>query len=366
MSEVAVHNHVTDIDAVNQIKLTNLAACAGCAAKMGARELAQVLFPLKKYDNPNLIVGLKISDDAAVYRLGPDLAIVQTVDFSPPVVNDAYLFGAIAAANAMSDVYAMGGEVLMGLNIVAFPADLPPAVLSRILQGGADKMAEVGAVVAGGHTVIDVEPKYGIAVTGSIHPDRVFTKGGAIAGDLLYLTKPLGTGLLNTAHKREVVDPADMQAALDSMTRLNRRASQLLRELGHSFVHACTDITGFGILGHSSEMSDHSEGIDLILKAEKLPLLPGARRYAQEGCSPGGAGRNRQHLQGPGAKRVKLRPDLEPDLEDILFDPQTSGGLFFAIPADKAAELESLFEKAGEPLWLVGEVRPGTALVIVE
>jgi selenide, water dikinase len=333
---------------------------------MGPKDLEQVLLPLKKYDNPNLIVGLKASDDAAVYRLGPDLAVVQTVDFFPPVVDDPYLYGAIAAANAMSDVYAMGGEVLMGINIVAFPGNLPSAILSLILQGGADKMAEVGAVVAGGHTVIDTEPKYGISVTGTVHPDRVFTKGGAKAGDLLYLTKPLGTGLITTAHKRAVVDLTDLKAATDSMTRLNRQAAQLLRELGHSSIHACTDITGFGILGHASEMADHSAGVDLVIKAATLPLLPGARRYAQEGCIPGGAGRNRLFLQEEGAEKVKISPLVEADLEDLLFDPQTSGGLFFAIPAEKGAEVEDRFKNAGEPLWLVGEVRPGTALVVVE
>lgn len=333
---------------------------------MGPKDLEQVLLPLKKYDNPNLIVGLKVSDDAAVYRLTPDLAVVQTVDFFPPVVDDPYLYGSIAAANSMSDVYAMGGEVLMGINIVAFPANLPPMILSRILQGGADKMAEVGAVVAGGHTVTDTEPKYGISVTGSVHPDRVFTKGGAQAGDKLYLTKPLGTGLITTAHKRDRVDLNDLKVATDSMVRLNRNASQLLRELGHTYVHACTDITGFGILGHASEMADHSHGIDLVINAEKLPLLPGALRYAQEGFSPGGAGRNRSFLQEEGAEKVKVDPGIELDLETMLFDPQTSGGLFFAIPAEKAAELEQLFEQAGEPLWPVGEVRPGTALVIVE
>ncbi|MDB5079313.1 MAG: selenide, water dikinase [Chloroflexi bacterium] len=333
---------------------------------MGPKDLEQVLLPLKKYDNPNLIVGLKISDDAAVYRLSPDLAVVQTVDFFPPVVDDPYLYGAIAAANSMSDVYAMGGEVLMGINIVAFPGNLPSSILSLILQGGADKMAEVGAVVAGGHTVIDTEPKYGISVTGKVHPEQVFTKGGAKAGDVLYLTKPLGTGLITTAHKRDVVDLQDLKAATDSMTRLNRNASLLLRELGYSAIHACTDITGFGILGHASEMADHSEGIDLVIRAESLPILPGARRYAQEGCTPGGAGRNRIFLQEEGAEKVKIQPGIEPDLEDLLFDPQTSGGLFFSIPAEKAVVLETLFREAGEPLWKIGEVRAGSALVVVE
>lgn len=333
---------------------------------MGPKDLAQVLLPLKKYDNPNLIVGLRISDDAAVYKLGPEQAIVQTVDFFPPVVDDPYMYGAIAAANSMSDVYAMGGEVIMGINIVAFPDNLPHAVLSRILQGGADKMAEVGAIVAGGHTVMDKEPKYGICVTGLIHPEQVLTKGGAQPGDKLYLTKPLGTGVITTAHKRDVVDLDDLKVAIESMARLNRGAAQLLRQIGVAHIHACTDITGFGILGHGSEVADHSEGVDLLLHSEALPLLPGARRYAQEGCLPGGAGRNRMFLQEEGAVKVRFLRELEADLEDLAFDPETSGGLFFALAPEKAAELEATFAAAGETLWLVGEVRSGTGLILVD
>ncbi len=333
---------------------------------MGPKDLEQVLLPLKKYDNPNLIVGLKISDDAAVYRMSADMAIVQTVDFFPPVVDDPYLYGAIAAANSMSDVYAMGGEVLMGINIVAFPENLPHEILSLILQGGADKMAEVGAVVAGGHTVIDKEPKYGICVTGQVHPEQVFTKGGAQPGDQLYLTKPLGTGVITTAHKRDVVDLDDLKAATDSMTKLNRKAAQLLRGIGPKNVHACTDITGFGILGHSSEMADHSNGVDLLLHSQQLPILPGARRYAQEGCLPGGAGRNRIFLEDEAAPKVRFLNQLEADLQDLAFDPETSGGLFFAIPPEKAAELEAAFSQANEPLWLVGEVQAGVGMVLVD
>lgn len=333
---------------------------------MGPKDLEQVLLPLKKYNNPNLIVGLEKSDDAAVYRLNNEMAMVQTVDFFPPVVDDPYLYGAIAAANSMSDVYAMGGEVLMGINIVAFPDNLPHEILSRILQGGADKMAEVGAVVAGGHTVMDKEPKYGICVTGTVHPEQVFTKGGAIPGDKLYLTKPLGTGVITTAHKRDVVDFDDLKAATDSMTKLNRKASQLLRGLGVKNIHACTDITGFGILGHASEMADHSENVDLVINIERLPLLPGSRRYAQEGCLPGGAGRNRAFLQDEAAPKVRFLRTPEADLEDLAFDPETSGGLFFAIPPEIAAEVEAAFAQAGESLWQVGEARSGTGLILID
>ncbi len=332
---------------------------------MGPKDLEQVLLPLKQYTNPNLIVGLEKSDDAAVYRLNGDMAIVQTVDFFPPVVDDPYLYGAIAAANSMSDVYAMGGEVLMGINIVAFPDNLPKEILSRILQGGADKMAEVGAVVAGGHTVTDKEPKYGICVTGTVHPEQVFTKGGARPGDKLYLTKPLGVGVITTAHKRDVVDLDDLKVATDSMAKLNRKASELLRQVGAKQIHACTDITGFGILGHASEMADHSDKVDLLLNLDRLPLLPGAYKYAEAGCLPGGAGRNRLFLQDEKAPKVRFLGKPDPYLEDLAFDPETSGGLFFAIAPELAPEVEAAFAAAGEPLWLVGEAREGSGLVLV-
>ena len=251
---------------------------------MGQSDLEQVLLPLKKYTHPDLIVGLEVSDDAAVYRMNAEQAIIQTVDFFPPVVDDPYIYGAVAAANSMSDVYAMGGEVLLGINIVAFPDNLPHQILSRILQGGADKMAEVGAIVAGGHTVVDKEPKYGICVTGVIHPDKVLTKAAAKTGDVLYLTKPLGTGVITTAHKRDMVDKGDLDAACISMMKLNRRAAQLAQQVG---VHACTDITGFGIVGHTREVAHHSK-VDIVLHSVALPWLPGARRYAQEGCCRAG------------------------------------------------------------------------------
>lgn len=332
---------------------------------MGPADLEQVLLPLKKYSNPNLIVGLEISDDAAVYQLSPDQAIVQTVDFFPPVVDDPYMYGAIAAANAMSDVYAMGGEVIMGINVVGFPEDLPYSILSKILQGGADKMAEVGAIVAGGHTVTDKEPKYGLCVTGLIHPKKILTKGGGLKGDVLYLTKPLGVGIITTAGKRDVVDADTLNSAIASMAKLNRRAAQLIGEVGVEAVHCCTDITGFGILGHASEMVRQSIAVDFMIEIDKLPLLPGARKYAQMGCLPGGVGRNRAFLQGQGEPKVRLLRPIETDLDDLIFDPETSGGLFFAVDPTRCAEIEVAFQKANEPLWRVGEVREGTGLVLV-
>ena len=332
---------------------------------MGPADLEQVLLPLKKHSNPNLIVGLEISDDAAVYRLNSEQAIVQTVDFFPPVVDDPYMYGAIAAANAMSDVYAMGGEVAMGINIVGFPEDLPHSILSRILQGGADKMAEVGAIVAGGHTVTDKEPKYGLCVTGFVHPEQVLTKGGAKEGDLLYLTKPLGTGVITTAGKRGVVDPETLAVAIESMARLNRQASRLVRQAGIENVHACTDITGFGILGHASEMAKQSQGVDLLFEVEAIPFLPGARHYAQLGCLPGGVSRNRAFLQTEANPKVRILTTLEDDIEALLFDPETSGGLFFALDPARASYLEAAFEQAGETLWRVGRVVTGSGMVVV-
>jgi len=329
---------------------------------MGPSDLEQVLLPLKKYTHPNLIVGLEVSDDAAVYRMNAEQAIIQTVDFFPPVVDDPYIYGAVAAANAMSDVYAMGGEVLLGINIVAFPDNLPHNILSRILQGGADKMAEVGAIVAGGHTVVDKEPKYGICVTGVIHPDKVLTKAAAKAGDVLYLTKPLGTGVITTAHKRDVVDKADLDAACTSMLKLNRRAAQLAQQVG---VHACTDITGFGIVGHTREVAHHSK-VDIMLHSAALPWLPGARRYAQEGCLPGGAGRNRFYLMDEGEPKVRFLRTIEDDIEDLLFDPETSGGLILSLPAERGQELAAAFQEANEPLWLIGEIQNGTGMVLVD
>src|SRR5579859_1465875 len=239
---------------------------------MGPAALAHVLRPLTQtveHNHPDLLVGLASIDDAAVYRLNAEQGIVSTADFFPPVVDDPYAFGAIAAANAMSDVYAMGGEVLFALNLVAFPENLDPEILAEILRGGRDKVAEAGGVIAGGHTVTDKEPKYGLSVTGTVHPQRILTKGNARIGDALILTKPLGTGVITTAHKREQVDEADLKGAIASMSLLNRDASRLLRV---PEVHACTDVTGFGLLGHAWEMALQSEG-GLHIEWERLPWL---------------------------------------------------------------------------------------------
>src|SRR2546421_11429653 len=262
---------------------------------MGPGALAQVLRPLTIQAVPaELLVGINAADDAAVYRVNDAQAVISTADFFPPVVDDPYVFGAIAAANALSDIYAMGGQVLMAINLVAWPDDLDYAILSEILQEGADIVAQAGGVIAGGHTVTDKEPKYGLAVTGMVHPQRIQTKGGAQPGDLLILSKPLGTGLITTAHKRSLAREDDLQAAIQSMSSLNRQASEALVQAGAG-VHAVTDITGFGLLGHAWEMASQSL-TGMHIHYEALPLLPNVHDYAETGCIPGGLSRNKTYL----------------------------------------------------------------------
>src|SRR5437773_3453532 len=240
-----------------------------------------------------LLVGLEVADDAAVYLVAPEVAIVETLDFFPPIVDEAYASGAIGAANAMSDVYAMGGEVLFALNIAAWPEDAPLSQLERIFQGAIDKVAEAGGVVAGGHTVIDREPKYGLAVTGLVHPERILLKSRLRAGDALWLTKPIGTGVLTTAHKNGALDAADLASAIASMVSLNRGAA---RAAVDAELHAATDVTGFGLAGHAHEMAERSS-VGMRLRASIVPLLPGARRYAETGISFGGLERNRAYYE---------------------------------------------------------------------
>lgn len=328
---------------------------------MGPGTLAQVLRPLAAQSHPNLLVGLQTSDDAAVYKLSDDLALIQTVDFFPPVVDDPYIYGGIAAANAMSDIYAMGGNVTLGLNIAAWPEDLPAEMLGRIFAGGAAKMAEVGAVIAGGHTVIDDEPKYGICVTGTIHPDRILTKAGARPGDRLYLTKAIGTGIALTALKREGATEEHIAEVTASMLRLNNVASRLAQEVG---VNACTDITGFGLVGHAAEMAEKS-GVRLRISVEAVPFLAGAIEYAELGFIPGGVGHNRNHFASLGTHAVVLPDGLGRSLDDLLHDPQTSGGLLISLPADRAAALEAAFTHEKASFWLIGEVAEGSGVEVM-
>lgn len=329
---------------------------------MGPEALTQVLRPLADLfppaAYPNLIVGLGAPDDAAVYRLNADQAIISTADFFPPVVDDAYTFGAIAAANALSDVYAMGGEPLFALNLAAFPDDFPAEVMSAILQGGAEKVKEAGAAIAGGHTVTDREPKYGLAVTGLVHPERIFTKGGFKPGDVLILTKPLGTGVITTAHKRGQVDDGDLQAATASMMRLNHTAARLARLYSPS---AVTDITGFGLLGHLHEMA-HLSGAGIALEFDALPWLPHVARYAAEWVFPGGSERNETYF-GQWVTYQRALRDWE---KRLLYDPQTSGGLAVALHAAEADAYLGQLRAAGEVAWIIGRVEasePGTLII---
>jgi selenide,water dikinase len=327
---------------------------------MGPGALAQVLRPLAQRHDVNVLVGLQTSDDAAVYRLNDDLAMVQTVDFFTPVVDDPYTYGAIAAANALSDVYAMGGDVLMALNIAALPEDLPFEVIQRIFEGGADKVAEAGIVIAGGHTVTDEEPKYGLVVTGTIHPSKILTKAGAKTGDILFLTKPIGIGVITTALKAQAAEPEHVEAAIQSMLRLNRVASRLMREVG---VNAATDITGYGLIGHTMEVVEKS-GVQIRLAARRVPLLDGAERYAREGRLPGGGGRNVAYYTSLTSPSVTIEPDVPRALADLMFDPQTSGGLLISVSQERAAQLEAAFRDANEPIWQIGTVEEGFGLVV--
>lgn len=309
------------------------------------------MFQPKNY--PNLLVGLGQPDDAAVYRLNDEQAIIATTDFFPPVVDDAYSFGAIAAANALSDVYAMGGEPIFAMNLAAFPEDLDLAILIEILRGGADKVKEAGAAIAGGHTVTDREPKYGLAVTGLVHPDRLFTKGGARPGDVLVLTKPLGTGTITTALKRGEADEKDVSACVASMSRLNRGAARAASGVG---VKAATDITGFGLLGHAHEMA-HLSGVALRLRWNPLPWLSGAQRYGEQWIFPGGAERNEKYFK----QWVTFPLSVKIWERMLMFDPQTSGGLLIAVPAQNLLRLLDGLKALAQPGWVIGEAMKGEA-----
>lgn len=341
-------------------RLTKLATCAGCAAKVGATELMEVVRYLadrQPNHNPDLLVGLAAPDDAAVYRLNPEQAVVITTDFFAPLVDDPYSYGAVAAANALSDIYAMGGEAVLALNIAAFPVGMGPALITEILSGGADKVQEAGAVIAGGHTIIDAEPKYGLCVLGLVHPDRIFTKAGARPGDLLFLTKPLGTGLITTAAKFDEAEPDHVIGAVDSMMELNRHSSHVVRQLG---AHSLTDVTGFGILGHGYEIAAGSE-VALRFEVSRLPMLSGALEYAARGVISGGGLRNEKYLED----KVTLSENLSPEVRHVLYDPQTSGGLLFAVAGEQGDETEQRFAQAELSVWRVGEVLEGRGVTVV-
>lgn len=340
------------------------------------RQLAG-LFPATEY--PDVLVGLGEPDDAAVFRIDETRALIHTTDFFTPIVDDPWTYGAIAATNAMSDVFAMGGEVLFALNIAGFPEKMEGEAVTQIFAGGAAKVREAGAAIAGGHTVTAPEPFYGLAVTGIIHPEQVMRKGGAQPGDQLYLTKPLGTGVITTAAKltgaaehplhrlmRRIqrhpdLDVKDLDAAIVSMLRLNRVAAQAARAAG---VRSATDITGFGLLGHACEMAIASarEGrIGLVIEASRVPLLPGAMRYAEAGYVTRGSIRNPQHF----GQHVRVAPHLSSSLRTLLWESETSGGLLLAIPSTNAAQFERLCAENQQTVWHIGEVVKGEGVQVI-
>ena len=304
---------------------------------------------LPRQSHPDLLVGMETADDAGVYRLTPEIALIQTVDFFTPVVNDPYTFGQIAAANALSDVYAMGGQPLTALNIVCYPSKtVPKEVLQAILAGGLDKIHEAGALLVGGHSVDDTELKYGLSVTGVVHPDRVLTNGGARVGDQLILTKPLGTGVIATAMKGRLASPEAEAAAIRVMTTLNRLPAECLES---GAVHAVTDITGFGLLGHTLEMAAASK-VEITFYTHRVPLLAAAREYAAMGLVPAGSFANRNFC----AKSLQVALDLDPVLVDLLSDAQTNGGLLLAVSPDQVHPFLDCLEGQGISPSLIGEV----------
>lgn len=294
--------------------------------------MAQVLSKMPVFEDNDLIVGLGKADDAAVFRATGNLCIVQTLDFFTPVVDDPYTFGQIAAANALSDVYAMGGKPKLALNIVGFPSCLSPDILSQILNGGADKVMEAKAVLAGGHSIEDDEPKYGLSVMGFVDCDKILTNSGAKPGDLILLSKPLGSGIINTALKGDMADERSYKAAVEVMTKLNNFASEAALAM---HANACTDITGFGLFGHAVEMAENSD-VTIVLEMENIPVIEGAITYASMGLIPGGAYKNREYYK----TSIKDNGYLDKIITDICFDPQTSGGLFISVPQENTNILD--------------------------
>ncbi len=328
---------------------------------MAPGDLQEVLAALKPPDaatHEHLLVGLGRADDAAVYRVAPDLAIVETVDFFPPVVDDPYTWGAVAAANAMSDVYAMGGEVMFALAVAGFPRDLPKTVISEVFRGASEKVAEAGGVIAGGHTVVDAEPKYGLCVTGRVHPDRVLLKEGLRPGDRLFLSKPLGTGVITTAAKADAAAPEVVEGAVRSMLRLNRVAAQVAVACG---ARGATDITGFGLLGHATEMVEAS-GAGVEISASRLPLLPGALAMAERGTFSGGMKRNRRHVEAVLGPRLAIDPAIPAPLVGLLFEAETSGGLLFSVRPEQGNRVAKEFGQRGEDCAEIGRVVPAPVI----
>ena len=318
----------------------------GCGAKIGPNELASFLTNLPKFSDEHLVVGFDGSDDAAIYQLSEEIAIISSVDFFSPMVEDPKAFGRIAAANAMSDIYAMGGEVLFALNLVCFPEKMPKEFLSEMLLGGAEKLKEANASLAGGHSIYDHEPKYGLSVTGKITPKKIIRNNTAEVGDILILTKALGVGLVQAAVRGQVASPEAEKVAIQSMERLNKYAAKNMRDFS---VHACTDITGFGLLVHASEMAD--QNVTLVIDTELLPLLPEAYSYATEFLATAAGQRNRQFI----GDKIDLLT-IKPAMQELLFDPQTSGGLLISVASGEAKECLNAIHKEDPVATIIGEV----------
>ena len=340
---------------VETVALTSLAKAGGCAAKYSAGRLETLLAGLVPADAEDLLVGLDPADDAAVYRLDDGRAIVFTVDFFPPLVDDPRTFGAIAATNALNDVFAMGGRPLLALSVAAFPEELPVEVLGDVLAGADEKVREAGAILAGGHTIRDDEPKYGLAVVGTVHPDRIWPKSGARPGDVLLLTKRLGTGIVLQAQRDGVAPAGALEAAIDSMLELNLEAADVVRAFEPS---AVTDVTGFGLLGHAHELASRSS-VRVVLVAGALPALPGALELAAAGVRTGGDRRNREFA----GEHVESAADGV--AEALAFDPQTAGGLLVSVPGERAAVLEATLADAGIVAARVGHVETGSGVVLL-
>lgn len=340
------------------IRLTTTAKAAGCAAKLSPAILDAVLKRLPRQSDPNVLVGFETSDDAAVYRLADDLAIVQTVDFFTPIVDDPSSFGQVAAANSLSDIYAMGGRPISALTIVAFPTSGAPEILEEILRGGLSKMSEASCTVVGGHSIRDDELKFGYAVTGVIHPGKVWKNVGARPGDVLLFTKPLGTGVIATALKRGLAEAAWVAAATDSMTRLNRDAASALHEVesalnGEGPIHAVTDVTGFGLLGHAREMAVGS-AISMQINHEQIAYLPGAVEAARGHFFSGGLENNRDFCEGC----VNFLDQVTEEFRALLFDPQTSGGLLVSIAPESADYTIAALKRFNVSAQVIGEIIP--------
>ena len=331
-----------------EVKLTKLASCAGCGAKLGAGTLAKMLEGFRTHSDPRLIVGYDKSDDASVYVLDEKTALIQTTDFFPPIVDDPYLYGRIAATNALSDVYAMGGEPKLALNILCAAEGMADETIRQILRGGYDAAYEAGAIITGGHTIKGAEPIYGLAVSGFVDPQKVLTNSNAKPGDVLILTKPLGVGILTTGAKADMVEKEVLDRIYAQMATLNKAARDIMVQYP---VHSCTDVTGFGLMGHSFEMAQGS-GCTIHIQTGKVPHHPEALELASMGLVPAGAYRNRQYAQAGAA----VRGSISLALEDILYDPQTSGGLLFAQPEAEAQSCLAQLRQAIPAAAIIGYV----------